>query len=471
MTKSLSELINVTPKKLFNEGCFDTILNTDALLFINFARLKNTKTPELKGAYNHILKLFGSIGKLLLASKSENDIFWKKAFTLLKMSEFQEICLGYAISSTAGAGSGSGLKTTILKTGKQILEAGVNEPEIFELVGLFEDNIGSDRLSDFIAHTIRPYLENFTKRVLFNLKINLRTRTNLLFCDGFLINPFNGKKIYLLPFDILHELPIAREWEDIETVCLLNAKFRDEVNKKIGKEWQKLTTIEKKSAARMVLRNNSDLFRALIEDYRKFELSAYDFAKDPLGEASWYPTAKAYAQKYPLIIPKKTIKNITDLKDIVLSICNKFKEHIEVNGLNEDLYSDGKPRKERIAQKLFFCVADSYCESNNIDISPETNAGRGAVDFKFSIGYKMRVVVEVKLTTNNKLIHGFEKQIKEYQKSERNACAIYLVIDNGGSQTALERLIKIYNDQLQLQKNACDLIIINGTLKQSASKM
>ena len=471
MAKSLSEFLNVSSSKLYEKECFDTILNMDSRLFINFTRLKDTRTPELKGAYNRILKLFKSIGKLLIASKKENDLFWKQAFKLLVMSEFEEICLGYAISGTAGSGSGANLKTKILKTGKQILDAGVNESEIFELVGLFEDDIGSDRLSDFIAHSIKSYLENFTKRILYDLNINQKTRKNLLFCDGLIKNPFNNKMIYMLPTDILHELPIAREWEDIETVCRINSKLRDEINKKIGQEWQKMTTSEKKRAARLILHKDPNLLKALIDDYRKFKLPAYDFEKDPLGEATWLNTARTYSQRYPLIIQKNEITNIIDLRNIVSAICNKFKEHIEINGLNEALYFDAKPRKERIAQRLFFSIADTYCESNNIDINPETNAGRGAVDFKFSIGYEVRVIVEIKLTTNSKLIHGFERQIKEYQKAEKNAYAIYLVIDNGGSETVINRLVEIHNKQQQLRKNNCDLIIIDGNIRPSASKI
>jgi len=469
--KSLSEFLNIPSSKLYDEGCFNSILNLDSSMFINLTRLKETKIPELNGAYKHLLKLFRSIGKLLLVSRTENDIFWKKAFNLLEMSECEEICLGYSKSSTAGSGSGAGLKTKILRTGKQILDAGVNEPEIFELVGLFEDNIGSDRLSDFIAHIIKEYLERFTRRVLLNLEINQQTRRKLKFCDGLIENPFNNKKIYILPLDILHELPIAREWEQIDIVCQVNSRIREEINKRIGQEWHKMTTAQKKIEARKILHNDPGLLKTLVKDYRDFKLQAYDFLKDPLGEASWQNAVKEYSEKYPLHILNKNKSDITSIKNIVIAICNKFKELIENNGLNELLYSDGNPRKERIAQKLFYGIADIYCENNNLDINPEPNAGRGAVDFKFSSGYKSRVIVEVKLTTNNKLIHGYEKQLKEYQKAERNAYAIYLVIDNGGYKTRLESLINIYNKQQMLKNNNCELIIIDGNLKPSASKV
>jgi len=36
------------------------------------------------------------------------------------------------------------------------------------------------------------------------------------------------------------------------------------------------------------------------------------------------------------------------------------------------------------------------------------------VDFKFSIGFTRRVLVEIKLTSNSKLVSGFTKQLPTY---------------------------------------------------------
>ena len=52
-----------------------------------------------------------------------------------------------------------------------------------------------------------------------------------------------------------------------------------------------------------------------------------------------------------------------------------------------------------------------------MDISPEPNSGRGPVDFKISRG-EDKTVIEIKLTSNNDCLHGFEVQIEEYAKSE-----------------------------------------------------
>ncbi len=469
MPTSLSDYLNVPKEILDTEGCFDTILDLDSLMFVNFVRIKDSITPELDGAYNAILETFKKIKKLLSASQSEDDLFWCKAENLLLMTEFEEVCLGYSKSGTAGSGSGKELKLKILRAAQKIINAGIQEPEIFELVGLFEDTIGPDRISDFIARTIRAYLKNYTLRVLKNIGITPETRKNMRFQNGLIINPFNHKLLYFLPKEILHKLPIASDWGDIARVCEINRRVRDEINKQIGKEWYDMSISEKKKSARKIILNDPSLIYSLVEDYQNFHLDTYDFETDPLGEASWYQAAKNITQLVPLKFKNTNIQTKEDLFDMVIQICNRFKYLIENNGLAEILYANSKPRKERIAQRLFYGIADSYCKANNIDISPETNSGRGAVDFKLSIGNQLKVVVEIKLSKNNQLLHGYNTQIEEYKKAEKTTKAIYLVIDTGFNDKRLDDLIKQHNELQNSGITNCELIIIDGIIKSSAS--
>jgi hypothetical protein len=78
-----------------------------------------------------------------------------------------------------------------------------------------------------------------------------------------------------------------------------------------------------------------------------------------------------------------------------------------------------------LQQRLFFAVAYSYCDANNIDLSPECDAGSGQVDFKFSKGFDARVVVEIKLSTNPKVIAGYSMQLQTYMKAEETDRGVY----------------------------------------------
>ena len=131
--------------------------------------------------------------------------------------------------------------------------------------------------------------------------------------------------------------------------------------------------------------------------------------------------------------------------------------------------SNGEPKHESAAQLLFYGIADSYCDANDIDLTKEGNNGRGPVDFKLSRGAKDKVVVETKLTSNAQLRHGIEVQLPIYMEQERTRQAIYLIIDNGHPK-ALENFIIFYNELDQNIKGKVTYIIVDATPKLSASK-
>ena len=129
-----------------------------------------------------------------------------------------------------------------------------------------------------------------------------------------------------------------------------------------------------------------------------------------------------------------------------------------------------KPRHERYSQLLFYAIADTYCEANNLDVSREPNAGNGPVDFKVSKGYKGRVLVEIKLSSNKNLIKGFEKQLPSYQESERTDRCFYLVLRVTKSESQIKRVQKAHRNAEGEGKRVPRLIIIDALIKPSASK-
>lgn len=52
-----------------------------------------------------------------------------------------------------------------------------------------------------------------------------------------------------------------------------------------------------------------------------------------------------------------------------------------------------------------------YFQTNNIDVLPEANIGRGSIDFKLSRGVNERILIEVKLASNPKLRQGLNLQL------------------------------------------------------------
>ncbi|MCY1298723.1 hypothetical protein D9M69_439120 [compost metagenome] len=90
------------------------------------------------------------------------------------------------------------------------------------------------------------------------------------------------------------------------------------------------------------------------------------------------------------------------------------------------------------------------------------------MDFKVSRGYEGKVLVEVKLTSNSQLVHGFERQLPIYQQAENATRGIYLVIDNGGASEA--RIGAFRKKIMDADGKAPRVIFVDGVPRPSASK-
>jgi hypothetical protein len=167
----------------------------------------------------------------------------------------------------------------------------------------------------------------------------------------------------------------------------------------------------------------------------------YDFAGDKLGEIVWRTFSDRIISQYPYSIKKPVINDAKSTIHIVDSIIRQFKYLIEDRDIWRELYTDtGQPRLEKAVQRMFYMTALSYCEANNLNITPEADTGRGPVDFKFSTGISDRVLVELKLSRNPKALHGFTRQLDIYNSAERPVSSKYIIIDVGGIKTKLNKL-------------------------------
>ena len=159
------------------------------------------------------------------------------------------------------------------------------------------------------------------------------------------------------------------------------------------------------------------------------------------------------------------------IRKVVEQIVEQFRFLIEERHLHKELYHRGKPRPERTAQMLFFAIAHSYCEANNLDLTPEADTGNGQVDFKVSQGFRGRVLVEIKLSSNNKLVKGYTRQLEAYKRAEQTARAYYVVIDIGRMGKKDERLTQARNRAVSEGNSAPPIVWVDGKQKPSASKL
>ncbi len=472
MPQTVSQFIGVTPEEFAKTGALDAVLDVDSKLFIDPHLLQSTKAKELKGAYTKVRQRFIDILYVLSKSKHHGDRFWREAISLFTFPELEGLCIGYSSSGTGGSGMGTALRARIIETAKEIIDIGITDPEIFELVGLFEDNIGADRISDMVGRIIVEDLRRYTERIFLEMKAVTEQRNIAGKTHNVVVNPFNNLSIILLPKDILRDLPIAYCWADIDRVCATNHALRRQVNSVIGNTWKRATSRRiKKGELKEVLLSKPEVLRDLIAQYKAKAPTTYNFDNDPAGEVIWLPASHEYVKNSPtnLTLPDRPTSD--DVLKVAIDICAEFKQGIENNALYDLLYNDDKrPKKEAASQKLFYGIAHCYCKANNLDLSPESNAGRGPVDFKLSRGFKGKVVVETKLSVNQNLLHGFETQVVEYQKAEQAEYAILLVIDVGGSSIRITNLRKAIETKKKAGLRVPEVIFVDAKPKISATK-
>lgn len=466
MPITFSEEFGIDKADVVRLGVFDVILDVDTRVFIDPALLSVATAPEFKGAKKKVEDYFSGIITLLSHTKGRGDMYWKKADALLKFKELSGTCFGYAQNGTNGNAIGAVLRTKILGTIKELIDEGEKDPALFELLGVFQEKVGCDRISDLITFILAPEILSYTGRVVATLNLETVPVEYNRITYSTCLNQYNERPLLLLPADILSPLPVADCFDDIDYICGENQRVRDEINAyfDLG-DRRKLS----KADIKFYMKNNQTFRRTIITSYKQVKVQPYDFDTDPVGEYIWLKSAREFALKYPLNLQKQQAAKIDDVIAIARAICQQFKTLIEDNGLHDLLYDgDKKPKHERAAQLLFYGIADSYCVANDIDLSREINNGRGPVDFKLSRGAKDKVVVEVKLTSNGQLKHGIETQLPIYMQQERTCRAIYLIIDNGHPK-ALKNFLDFCNGLEISQKRKIEVIIIDGTYKDSAS--
>lgn len=467
--ETISSEFCIDPTRLKDLDIVDTQLTVDTNLFIDPLLLPASKHNEINtGAATAYEQRFEFIIKLLRNSAQKGDITWKKAEKLFNFSEVSWTCLGYS-SSVRGSGFGPELTSSTLDIASQIIKLGITDIDFFMGLSLLEEGIGPDRISDMTTNIILPHLIDFTIR---NNQI-LKIPTKQFSVNGTLFslpeNPYSKQPLIFVPRDIVRDLPIASDWSDIAKISRENEEYREKVSGGIGKIWSSMTKRQKNELKNSALQSKEN-FQQVLELLREIPKKPYDFDSDRNGEAFW-THLKDIAKKFPLsTTPLKKINNIEEAKELIHTIIIQFQDLVENKGIWKELWSDEKkPRREKAAQRLFFVIAYSYCKANDLDVTPEADTGNGPVDFKFSSGFNTRIVVEIKLSTND-LNHGYTKQLEIYKKAEDTYEGIYLIIDVGGLGQKYNNIQKLRREAIETGQKTSAIYLIDGNRKESASK-
>jgi hypothetical protein len=465
-----SSYFNIPPDILADAGLIDPFLNVDTQLFIDPVLLEKSangiiRTEAAAAFHRH----FENFVRLLAISRNEGDAAWRGAQRLLDLREPPENGLGYGGSGRSGSSRPNDVRDAIVRTAKEIIDLGSRDPDMIALMGFFEERVGPDTISDFTTRVIVSQLAKLTDAFCREHGIPTRKQAQEQEFSLPHYRTSDGKEnaVVLVPCDIVRELPVANDWADIEAAASANSRIRARVNIFLA-GITRPTVTERKAALRHAAMESAELFDLFLMSVKDF-VAHYDRNKDVLGY---------YGLKALLNSEKSTFKSdkkygltsgIPAIIAMVHDTIAMFKHHVEHGNLWEELWVDGKPKRERAAQLIYFAIADCFCIANDIDISPEANMGGGPIDFKFSKGYQARVLVEMKRSMGT-VRHGYEKQLEFYKGAARTFHGIFVVIDFGDLGDKLSQIQQIRTGRLLAGELASDIVVVDATPKASASK-
>lgn len=465
MSQLLSEALGVSPVDLFLAGAFDTFLDDDARFYIDPRLLFKSGVPEMRGAQDDVAKRYTDIIALLQSSKNRGDIFWEMALRLATFKEVDALGLGYGQGANLGRGVGRKTARETIETIQLFLDAGVNDPRILDFLTIVQGGMGADRISDLVANIIRRRLLSFSQRVFRDLGI--QTVTWILDEDE-IQSPkhpvWPTKPLVLVPHDILADLPQWNTRSEILYVYSHNEDLRDFFNKQFR---GKLSDNARKEALRSALLGAPEKAREALGVYEQRPMRAYAFDRDAVASGR----GAELARSNPLALVLPASPSIDDIERLVLDICNRFKQLVELNGADELLRGDeGSARNERASQRLFFVVAREYCQVNDVGLTPEANAGCGPVDFKFNRGFNTTVLVEIKLSSNGQIEHGYTTQLEIYARAENTDRRAMVVVDYANNVNVKTKLEALRGRRIRETGRAPVIIWVDASKKPAASK-
>ncbi|MCK6231591.1 hypothetical protein [Stenotrophomonas indicatrix] len=472
---TLSMAWKVTQAQLESVGAIDVTLNCDTNLFIDPLLLDDASDDDFaQCATEAYTSRFEKICALLAESKEGGDLADRSARNLLKFHEVPYTHLGYS-SGTSGSGFGSQLIDNLAINAKQAISIGVRDPNLFMVLCLFEAGVGPDRISDMTTNILVDCLAAFTLRACTRLEIQVQDFTLAGKKHQLPWNPLKpSEPILLVPRDIVRDLPIAADWSAISEAAQVTEDLKNRVSAQIGDIWRAKTRRDKDETLKIALKSKTS-FDMLLDLLRTAADAPYDLKNDHRGEIYPADLRERIAATEPLSLHQYSGRtlNLAEATDAVKKIIDKFKSLIEDKGLWKELWNEKltTARLEKAMQRLFYAVAAAYCEANNLDLSPESDAGCGPVDFKMSNGANVKVLAELKRSTNSKLVAGYTKQLEAYKGAEGTTQAFYIVIDIGNlSSSKISDLSRERSARIESNLPASEIVIIDGHPQKSASK-
>lgn len=463
-------------KRTKADDWFDPHLTVDTKVFID-PLLLLLGGKEWVSAHDELIDHFVHCYRLVSKADSPTSVSGKAARRLLTFPEPAEFGLGYTAVGTAGSGSGWRFAGRMADGIAVAIARGLTVPEHIEEIGILNEGIGADRISDAVCNVLKHRFIAYTHRVARRHGIQLDEhplRNARVFVDQarwsndtvrLPTNPVTGGPIILVPERLLNDLPVlnANDWFDSN----LNEDIRGQMNLAIGQRVSKSDIVT-------YARRYPDRVRTWArEQSSRQDLRGYDFRDDKNGVVGWDKQPAEYAVAHPisgLAVPS----NQQELSALVKKMLDQFRHFIEDQRGWSLLHSADKSEKpEEAAQLVFLGMAQQYLRLFDVELDREVELGRGPVDFKVSSGSTIRLLIELKKAHNGKFWNGLSAQLPSYLQSDGSSEGWFVALryrDNKASQARMNELPGMVAKCAQVSGKIIRYSSIDARPKESASK-
>jgi hypothetical protein len=460
-----NERFGVSAIAMHSLGVFNPDISIDNKMFVD-PKLLEAGKDEFEGSHEELIGYFDKTAQLvkLIRSETDSDMAWTAAWKRMRFKETTNTALGFSKDGTDGNGIGAVLAKQIINRAAEILPHVDYAPDVFELIGVFAERLGCDRLSDMIVSILKARFLAYTDRITKSLKIddvtNIEHESLKYACPNL---GRTGRPLILVPQDLLKPLPIAASIEDALAMADLNDTARREVNKIYALAHEARRSA--KPYLRNLIRENTSLSKGIVAGYKRARPTPYDYDRDPNHVASFIPIAREIVGESPA--RPSVLEPMDRVEACVEDVVGHVQKSLEHNRLGEFLYDDsGNPRREVVSQRLIYTISEIFAKQYDVDCSREANAGPGAVDFRFTVGHGARLLIEVKLSSHPRLKDGYYEQLPAYAQAEQIRRLILLIIRVSTDDSHLKALTEaIKKKELPIQ-----LVVMDAVPRPPASK-
>lgn len=443
---------------------FNLNVHMDSPLYIDPFLVFDDADPRWNGAHDEIVDFFDATLDLLTRTDGHRDsLHWAKAQRFLQFPEPKEFALGLSMGHPEGSGIGPNLAREMCEGLEFLRQRGRgSDDRLLAMMAVLVPGLGVDRISDMVCNILKRRFITYTQEMCRDLAVPLEeiTVTN----SGWTPNgcrwistretlppsPVFSGGVLLTPQRFLKDIPRVTPdgfwtWAEHNE----SERLRFDLNYDLT---ESLSRREKARQGRELARRAVDLLERYVDD-AIHDGTPYDVEEDPKGLVRWEEAGREIAEASSAPLEPKTQD---EFEDWLIALATTFKSAVEDNGLWRVLWNEGhsRPRPENIAQVTARATWIEHCRARDIDITREADCGRGPVDFKFSRGWTMRGLIEVKHISSTQFAHGAATQLPIYLKGEKASFGIYLCI--GYSDKDMDQ------DRLDLVRDACAAISSHG---------